>query len=626
MIKCPKATDVLISGLSFKSRNLLSTFDSLEDASHFIKSKGSFTVIPGIGRRTDYELRNFLNEYEINKMVTDSDVDHLFDETAEILFRFYENLKYHSSRRTHNILNALEQNYFNVFSSDHKALFLRRIFIEPYDFINLRNAGKKTVQELEIIRDAIIKENSIVRLGNVQVNQVDPEMENSIKIYKLLKESLSMDRIKLTVQNPLVAAFEFLGILLYISTDKERKKHVLLEYFFSLPLKNHSDIALDLDYSRERVRQIILSSSAFLTNKYWPALKRVLPPIDLDAFSIIYSRNVSINHEIKLELSGRILRPNAHFIDLATSVLFKSTHLDLFSKFRTTNYSVKSFVITEKTIWISKKFEGEYRLVEMFKWIDQEIYSFKKSDFDYDLNVLVIRYFKEHGLSQNSDLISNCVRIVQSILREEWPDMIVHQRIANRKKHIDNICDICKSKLISSGSYLKTKEFIQELLSQSIEISTPHLLTILNEHSEFFRRVGNGKWQLTESSENHSLNGSIRDFVYRKLSDSQDPIHLSFFLKELSKARPITEHSFLSNLRADSGKFLFLNCGFIALKGRRYDTKWNNLPKFNGRHMSVDSLKRALNHSQGDIVEYFERKYGYPKVHTEYLLESQNKG
>lgn len=119
--------------------------------------------------------------------------------------------------------------------------------------------------------------------------------------------------------------------------------------------------------------------------------------------------------------------------------------------------------------------------------------------------------------------------------------------------------------LHNSKSHIETKEFLVELLANEIFLTTSQLLRILGEHNRIFRKVGNGKWQLSNKVEDNSLNGSIRDIVLRKLSESDEPIHISIFLELISQLRPINEHSFIANIKAvEDNKFIFFNCSFIG--------------------------------------------------------------
>jgi hypothetical protein len=54
-----------------------------------------------------------------------------------------------------------------------------------------------------------------------------------------------------------------------------------------------------------------------------------------------------------------------------------------------------------------------------------------------------------------------------------------------------------------------------------------------------------------------------------------------------------------------------------------YDRYWLDVPRIKPQHLRGFSLEQAMERSPKDIGGYFERVYGYPKIHVDYLLDNR---
>lgn len=135
------------------------------------------------------------------------------------------------------------------------------------------------------------------------------------------------------------------------------------------------------------------------------------------------------NVDFNFEYENEIFEPNKRFLILAYSTIFDSTHIDLYNVLKENGYSAKALKINEGEIWVAKNLEKDYKIIDFFKWIHQkEIYNFEISDFEYNLNVLVSRFFKENYSSSSPEIIIKCANLIAPLINVDWPNKLMLQK------------------------------------------------------------------------------------------------------------------------------------------------------------------------------------------------------
>src|SRR5690606_5073574 len=104
---------------------------------------------------------------------------------------------------------------------------------------------------------------------------------------------------------------------------------------------------------------------------------------------ISYEKLPSVNY------NSKTYYPNQRLSQYVYSALLKDKYLNLETLIWGTTKERKSFACVAINMFISKKCAELSAFPAFIDWIDEEIYQFEIAEFDYDLEVLVGRFFSE---------------------------------------------------------------------------------------------------------------------------------------------------------------------------------------------------------------------------------------
>lgn len=540
------------------------------------------------------------------------ELDYLFN-----LIKTYRNYKKNCSIRTLNILESLEK--MDSFGESHEFSFefMKKYFLEDFNYYNLRKSGVKTVHELEQIKLAIL---SIIN------HEAIPEDENT-KSIKTICRTLGLNFTPECfssnfLEDPGGFSIEIqLMVLLNNKPDTLYGKFIR-EFYFTKSENTYFSLAKQLGCSAERLRQMNVKTERSALQKYRPLIEAKIQTEALEKPIIIEIEDIVSTGKHTIRIDNRIYSPNEKILKILYQAMYYDTHIEIDRLLLELKYKTKSFDFQDNLILLNRKSVTEYNIGDFIKWIDAEIYNFEVVEFEYDINVLVNRYFIESNIIIPSNLSGKFAFTLSKYIKKEWPERRMHLKRESKKQKIDQICEICSNLISRESNPLKTQDILMELETQEIEIGKQDLLNILNSKGNMFVRLGNGLWQLKDKIDNSLLKGSLRQMVSNLIIQNGEPMHVSEILMEIGKYRPINEHSLLTNLRADeSAEFVYFNCSFIGLKGHTYSNEWSKIPRFNAQHLNNKILEVAKLYDSENIGHYYQMKYGYPTIHIKYLLE-----
>jgi hypothetical protein len=294
-----------------------------------------------------------------------------------------------------------------------------------------------------------------------------------------------------------------------------------------------------------------------------------------------------------------------------------------FAEYLSGDLAMMKFINLEgvRGIYINTIRAKEFNIKALLHWCKNEIFNLEKFNIEYDIEVLISRFYIENT-SINLDDAN--LKFISEIIKKQKVGIegTAEERRVLRDRRQFEILDLCYNFIVKKGQPVKTSVLVNNLLEMYLIVSKQEILKILNSRKDLFTTFGSGYWALSEWKSDGIIGGSIREIVFSLLFNSESPIHLSEILRIISKHRSITLRSLQTNLRFEENKlFKFYNCNFIGLNSKIYDQYWDNLPKVNGTFFQIKVLRKLIEDGF-DIPELYEKLYGYPPLNTQFLIDN----
>jgi hypothetical protein len=555
------------------------------------------------------ESLNITNFPEINNSI----------ETASILYTLYKAQKLKLSQRAINALDSLESMYELAENLDIFYPYLKKYIILMFEYKNLRNIGRKTAIELEQfafdLRDLIHKK----QLLPTQTNQTKIASSNNLQLIN----NLDYDITSLKIDGKYAVELLF-AVFIFYAKELEKWHQLITQYYFGDKLKSIKELSKMLDYSDFHLSNIIkkIESNQFpsviqdIRNKFDDSELELNINSDGPFFNFYGIEPFSFN---KIDF-----KPNIRYAQIFYKLYFKGEFIPIHEVFDIACFHIKSFDIENKHLFISKSWLNEVSLNNLLLFLNDSIYEFERISFEYDLEVLISRFYKENDLALEKHQIKYLLELINQIKSTEIK--IDYKKIKRLESdELNNaIVTECESILTEKGIAIKSKPLLEKLHYLNYDIEKNQLLKILNQHSSTFIRIGADSWALKAWDQSKIFNGSLKDIVTSLLSKQKEPMHVSELLVQIAKFRPLSEHSLLTNLRIqNNNKFIFFNCYFIGLTGVKYEDYWHQLPQVDKQHFSEWHIKELKQITKGRVIPYMVRHYRYPLIHVKYLFEQK---
>ena len=599
----------------------------------------NYLDIPKIGRKSVLEfqeIRDILldnlerfDEIKYYHISIENDLSSLNsiqeDKTVNLTsVELYKNIKLNCTARTQNVLSKLESSDLSDNSFESWNKFLSTLFLDAYNFLSLPKVGKKSLLELQKIRDELRK-NQLNDLTKIDDNSIlDSNTDSVLEVYNLFNQDITIDKIIGIKSNSRYPSFDILCYLLILMSKDGRKAKFIKYYFFDNRSLSLQELVEQLECSFERIRQLNNSIEKKIFAEYWPKIGSLkFGDEDIYEESAYYISELDI-FNVNIEYNGTRYEPNNRLYKLWFNLLVSRTHVDLIEELKSKVKEYKSFAIDDSSFYIRKDLLLSFEFIDFIEWIDSEIYNFEMSSFEYDLKVLVFRYFSENKLFLDNILVELLTHLVQKIRKSDWvPNTNILEKL-KRREWRESIISNCINYLSNYKDMAVTADLLKFNHDSNIEVRREELLSLLNKNKSTFSRIGNGQWRLNSLINDQEIKGSLRDIVYTMLAKSDNPLHISEILANIRLLRPITENSLVTNLKSEENKlFQIFNCSFFGLSSKKYNEYWYNLPRVSGRHLNENIIKIAERYNSKNKLKYFEDKYGYPQIHTKYLLEKK---
>jgi hypothetical protein len=603
--------------LPTRAQHVIQKLGGMDKALEYYKVNESFIKIKNTGNKTNLELislfehlifeKNILNPQEFTKEKEPS-----VPRNIQELVDYYSIRKLSATKRLANYLDKIEDEANFSAGLKNQTKFILYHFICDFNYFNARNLGAKTVEEIELIREEIRKranlENSIT-LDNLEI-----EEDISKVIYRKISFSIPIDKIEKAITNNGKSYNLPLMLKIFLTHQRFNSKIIKgFDYYYFSDKKPDVETATKIfNCTKERVRQLKVSFKEKILPNSINQLLNTLGSIPY----VLTNQNESIIELFEFENIESELYYNTSFLKFIYNYL--NDYLDLNELI----VDSKSFIPSQNPILISSVFADKVSLIELFGFLDNEIYNFEIVEFEYDREILIQRFYDENDLIIEPYELNKIKILIDKIIRINWTNIEPTIRRSKKRKEKDIIYDLVHSFILEKNESQKTKSILDYLIQNYVDISKEFLLNILNKNKARFQRVGNGYWTITELDKN--VHGSLREIIEQKLFESEVPMHISEIHEYVNTLRPISEHSLRSNMRMEEDKiFTFFKCSFIGLSSKNYESYWFNLPKTIASNIrSIYNTTIQFN-SEDEKIEYYSNLYQYPIIHLRYLLKNR---
>lgn len=615
--------------LPTRAQNIVVHLGGIDASLIYYKKNKSFSSIHKCGFKTCLELNSYfdyLSNIEGKEMeystVDNEDENRLPDNILDCL-DFYFIQKESCTVRVNNYLNKIEFGCQFDKTIENKIAYLKMYFINDFDYINEHSIGVKSQLEIINIRKGIL---SMAIYATPASNTNNPKQDIINEIYRGLNYKLEKTEIEKSIPSD-GALYNFhllLSMYLLKLELRETTKTILCNYYFSHSFRNLKELSTQVNVGQERVRQIVYEINKEIIPKTIDILTANLKHLINEVSHLKDKEIIRIFPEYSISsVNSHLVENNSYFIKLY-SYLLRDKYLHINSALYTNQKILKSFIKTESCIFLSIKFLGKIRFELFIDWIDQEINNFEVLEFEYNLGVLIKRYFNEHRLFIDKQEFNDLVNVIQVVKKKNQSDIKIN--ISKRRKLINK----AKFSTIVDESYLFLKEknkaqstqtILDYLIGKSIEVNKINLLRFLNSQSSIFSNFGFGTWVLNEWGYSTKGIKSFVEITENLLTKRNDPIHISELYEYINLRKKVQLRSIETNLKvAIHNPFVFFNCSYIGLVKKKYAIFWSELPKPSGIHFNRNLIPSTLKTDE-DIATYLYNKFGYPKQHVIFILE-----
>lgn len=612
-----------VERLSVRATNVCKSINlhTLSEILKYYQEKGSFKDVKNCGRRTAEELEVLCKKYkkistEVVKDNTISNINNLNPKKISIVKKHADFLISNLSIRAKNCIISLEP--------ESDTLKLIGVILQPdFDFYRVRNAGEKTVKELEELKKRV--QDLILQIKFLEDVKISIEygkllIKTTISQYGLYDENI-IDRI--IDQNGKVKLFQLMYILLESNEIvKPYEKKIFAEIFFENEEISRFQKEKKPGITKERIRQLKIRLKEDLKNRL-----NFLTNFNSEDFSYCEIESdklyitIDSNYVSKINKAEKV-NFNKHFIQIIFSLLWNKTHTPLNKKSakkrgRKKSPDLKGYYLIRNDVYQAFQFEEFLEIIEM--------HSSGKIRETFELNFLgLLATFMKND---EKKLITEISSVCENIILEEF-DLIVNGNgnLIFRKNIKSKLHEYLVEILESRGEKMRVQDIFKVLCEKypDEEKNENIVRSTLQKNKSLFIFFGRSstyglkKWE----EENESVRGgTIRDIAEEYLKNENEPKHISEVFQYVSKYRKTNQINVMTNLGLEqNSRFVFFDGNYIGLKTKKYELEVLNYRKVNGVHFMKSMLSRFNNQKIDVIIEQYVKKYKYTSAQVKNIL------
>ena len=377
--------------LDRRSLNIIDEMGGLENLLQYYYMNHSFLKIGKVGFSTNNQLCSFCEYLEsVNTENPQKDIVESIDEAnIDRYIRIYEIEKSMLSVRVNNVLDKLEADHKYNESSYNKLQFLKKIFSRKFDFYSIRNLGLKSVNELIALKEKIIT-------GNLNE---DAFLDNGLKLEVILSKDSRIEVLlgehekdELVIDGKYCFEKILCVFLLTTSIIKEKYHGVMRNRYFSETYLDRRQLSQFIHITPERIRQVEINLKETLLPLAINLVREGLN-IEFDEIGNFSQKNfVELKDFEHFSFKGNLITPNTELSKFVCQKIYLNYSLidELIKS------DSRSFELPTKNLFISKVFISRTEFLKLLEWADEQIYSFEIISFEYNLEILIQRFYNEH--------------------------------------------------------------------------------------------------------------------------------------------------------------------------------------------------------------------------------------
>ena len=492
-----------------------------------------------------------------------------------ILHKHFEYLRLNLSVRSSNGITKILDEGGNIDN------FLNEIFSNNFSFKDIQNIGDKSLEELEMFRNELIK--LIFILQTLESDELSKEATKLLlkTTFFDLYEELESKIEYILDRNGKIKLFAFLKLVIGRGQLFSKTESKLFPYLYEN--KNTDNVTLDsiskeLNLSRERVRQVkvkleqdIESYFLFVSNFGSDDLANY----GIDGFKIFQVIDNSFAQKINKNEGTSF---SSTFYSSILSVLLKKTHSLIGNN---------EVVFGEKKSLSKKKYHNGYLLHSLiFDCYDFEKFiedvSLKLSERNPETYYLHFKGYLSNFMKNETKVpFDDIKRICETILFNEFDSVVNSDGYLEIERNTFKALHEYCYDILDEFSVQMTVGEIEKALNNKypeVKCTSESIRGSLIREKEIFVCFGRTstyalkKW---ETEKENLRGGTIRDIIEEYLLKEDEPKHISEILKYVSKFRNTNEKSIRANIMLDESKrFTAFKNSMLGLNSKNYSEEY----------------------------------------------------
>ncbi|MBL7689987.1 MAG: winged helix-turn-helix domain-containing protein, partial [Flavipsychrobacter sp.] len=496
---------------------------------------------------------------------------------------------------------------------------LRKLSQADFSINNIRNAGVKTIKELETLFAGIAAIIEQISTNNgvqeVKFDNVFEELASFVGVMPLeLNEFLKEQLLKQSNhQFPVLKFFQ----LLIQNTDMldSRDKFLLIKkygIFISEKTLSSDEIATALDISKERVRQILAADA--LLEKIEQSFR---------AISMILAR-YGINHKTKWFNETDLVVLDESNINGIERTEFSLSFLYIFASVLNPEYVTLEIPDSEcERILVKKEIISVVDLREITEVIQKVISTKIDESFEINLQGFISNYRKtpdiEEALFQRIVFATEEILVKAfSIISDTNGNILINRN--TKKKVWESIFEV----LQSSGNPMHVSEIAFELQRIGIKADINSVKSNMLRLDNIFVLAGPSTYGLKKwVDEGRIIGGTIKNIVEEYIRDKGEPCHIRELTNFVNRYRETSYNSIFTNIQNDpAGKFKYYGQGYYGLSKVNYPqekTQYNQVHKQWFRRVKLE-IEKQKNYKLGDLIRFVSEEFDIESIQAEHLI------
>lgn len=617
--------------LSVRSYNVCkyNSLESLSDIIRFYRENKSFDKLRNCGKKSNEELTELYNKYK--------NIDFVFQEIYPIKFENkFKLIISRLSRIQREVINSFIQvntdslsnrsrNAIKILLEDNlkiKNFADKILFADNFDVKKIRNVGDLSVTEIEAYINVV--EDFIIEVSKYESEKILISLKNKFLIQNTFSISIIPNEILESE-----SIFQLTNFLISNNAfyDKNQTKIFTksLKIYLNFEELTLEELAIDLDISRERVRQVRKIIIEELYNK----------------LSFIQNFNDNLLEKYNIDNTQYYIEMNDSQVE-AINIQNKTNFTKEFIIYLLYSYwsSVYELVGNNEDVLLPKYFNSRIR----HNW--NNFYLVKKElalEFDFislanDINERLNErveetysfsfksYLSNFLINKNLEILNSIMELAEKIVNQEFgiyidlEDNLIFERNSSKSGF-----EYSYEALQELGKPSKVNEITQKIieLHPNYETDDAKVRTTLKRINGFVPMGRNSifglkKWE--EELEDFK-GGTIKNIIIDYLLYKEEPIHIYEILEEVHRFREATTaKNIITNLKLDpQNQFIIFNQSFVGLKTKNYNSNLTNIPKFLGKSITR-YIKNNKNIYKDDLIKHFSNKLSINLINMGYIL------